>query len=144
MTKRHKYADVIVAWAEGKAVQCKQAGIDGAWDKWQDWSNDAEESPDFNAAGWLWRIKPEHEWDENTTITLKLPTPEHAMVLYALFCASHNEKLELTKRAFDLLQQAVQLLDESLERRSVSNNLYQQVKHLKQPVLEAYKEKHNL
>jgi len=59
MNKRHKHYDVIVAWADGKAIQFK--GRD-----WFDWANDCPPSFDEDME---YRIKPEpdvvKEWRTN-------------------------------------------------------------------------------
>lgn len=55
MAERHKYADVIIAWAEGKEIQCKYAGM------WMDWRNSIRQpmvGPNFSTEI-EWRIKPE-------------------------------------------------------------------------------------
>jgi len=56
MNKRHKHYDVIVAWAEGEAIQFKY------WDEkqWRDWGYTS--CPSFTRTS-EWRIKPEPEPD---------------------------------------------------------------------------------
>ena len=50
MGQRHKHADVIIAWAEGKDVQ--------VWDFTQNkWGDVTTESPTW-CEGWKYRIKP--------------------------------------------------------------------------------------
>ena len=50
MGQRHKHADVIIAWAEGKDVQ--------VWDKGDErWSDVRSRIPVFNE-DWEYRIKP--------------------------------------------------------------------------------------
>ena len=50
MSKRHKHADVIIAWAEGKDVQ--------VWDFTQnEWGDVTTESPTWCEC-WKYRIKP--------------------------------------------------------------------------------------
>ena len=50
MGQRHKHADVIIAWAEGKDVQ--------VWDFTQnEWGDVTTESPTW-CEGWKYRIKP--------------------------------------------------------------------------------------
>ena len=50
MGQRHKHADVIIAWAEGKDVQ--------VWDVTQnEWADVTTESPTW-CEGWKYRIKP--------------------------------------------------------------------------------------
>ena len=50
MGQRHKHADVIIAWAEGKDVQ--------VWDFTQnEWGEVTAESPTW-CEGWKYRIKP--------------------------------------------------------------------------------------
>ena len=50
MNQRHKHADVIIAWAEGKDVQ--------VWDFTQnEWGDVTTESPTW-CEGWKYRIKP--------------------------------------------------------------------------------------
>lgn len=52
---KHKYHDVIVAWAEGKEIEVKHiAGMD-----WSIYRNINIQSPDFNNSTLLWRVKPE-------------------------------------------------------------------------------------
>ncbi len=53
---RHKYYDVIVAWAEGKEIQYKHKGYD--WSS-RTINNFPFDSPNFNMDGVEWRIKPE-------------------------------------------------------------------------------------
>lgn len=55
--KKHRWYDVIVAWAEGKKVQFKWPDVD-----WIDFNHTNEALdilPAFNADGIKWRIKPE-------------------------------------------------------------------------------------
>lgn len=59
MTTRHKWADVIIAYAEGKEIQCATIG-------YNDWvsvgdSNTCDSGyfPSFGASNLQWRIKPE-------------------------------------------------------------------------------------
>ena len=49
---KHKYYDVIVAWAEGKEIQSK--GISES--NWETWYG---EDPQFDSTRLLWRIKPD-------------------------------------------------------------------------------------
>lgn len=52
---KHKWYDVIVAWAEGKDIQFKNV-------KYKTWIDvslyEGRESPNFNASNIEWRIKP--------------------------------------------------------------------------------------
>jgi len=56
MNTRHKHYNMIVAWAEGKEVQWKPAGIDGAYDEWADVPSTSV-FDEYN----VFRIKPEQE-----------------------------------------------------------------------------------
>lgn len=52
--KKHKWYDVIIAWANGVPIQFKYADID-----WVDSSDDPNaDSPNFNIPHVQWRIKP--------------------------------------------------------------------------------------
>lgn len=51
----HKWAEVIKAWADGKAIQYRLSGY--LPDEWSDFAGGAV--PAFNAEGLEWRIKPE-------------------------------------------------------------------------------------
>jgi len=59
MSERHKWADVIIAFAEGKELQCAFRGSE-----WRDWKFTPHETP---FAPWHcqceyeWRIKPEKQ-----------------------------------------------------------------------------------
>lgn len=56
--KRHKWADVAVAFAEGKEIQYKAQGRS----TWEDWSQIGV-FPSFSVDGWSYRIKPEPKPD---------------------------------------------------------------------------------
>lgn len=144
MTKRHKYADVIVAWAEGKPIQCKQAGIDGAWDKWGDFAYNYGEVPDFDSGDWLWRIKPKHEWDANTTITLKLPTPEHALYLTTALGMSTDSGVAAWCSQTAGVDGTILAANFRQPHMDVGGELFNKVNELKDFAIKAYKEKHNL
>lgn len=52
---KHKYYDVIVAWAEGKTIQLRPILDEG-------WANfNSTITPDFDSVFMEWRIKPEIE-----------------------------------------------------------------------------------
>lgn len=54
MTKKHKYYDVIVAWANGEDIQYSSIDL-----PWKDYEPYAENSvPAFNYNEFSWRIKP--------------------------------------------------------------------------------------
>lgn len=53
-TKRHPNADVIIAWAEGAALQYKRKDI-----PWTDYIPFPKDTPEFNATEMQWRVKPE-------------------------------------------------------------------------------------
>ena len=78
MGQRHKHADVIIAWAEGKDVQI--------WDFTQnEWGDVTTESPTWCEC-WKYRIKPPakkyrvalFEGDTGTCYTSTADTPEDA------------------------------------------------------------------
>ena len=78
MGQRHKHADVIIAWAEGKDVQ--------VWDFTQnEWGDVTTESPTW-CEGWKYRIKPPakkyrvalFESDTSVYYTSTADTPEDA------------------------------------------------------------------
>ena len=78
MGQRHKHADVIIAWAEGKDVQ--------VWDFTQnEWGDVTTESPTW-CEGWKYRIKPPakkyrvalFESDTSIYYTSTADTPEDA------------------------------------------------------------------
>ena len=78
MGQRHKHADVIIAWAEGKDVQ--------VWDFTQnEWGDVTTESPTW-CEGWKYRIKPStkkcrvalFESDTSIYYTSTADTPEDA------------------------------------------------------------------
>jgi len=56
MSTRHKNYEMIVAWAEGKEVEWKPAGIDGAYDEWADVPSTSV-FDEYN----VFRIKPKQE-----------------------------------------------------------------------------------
>lgn len=51
--QKHRWYDVIVAWAEGKEIQVKRAG--NIADNWTDFNSS---NPCFDDDWWQWRIKP--------------------------------------------------------------------------------------
>ena len=53
---KHKNYEWIVAWAEGKGVQCKGNGSDCVFDTWADVENDIGA---FTDSSLMFRIKPE-------------------------------------------------------------------------------------
>jgi hypothetical protein len=53
MSKPHKYAEAIKAWAEGREVQCRY--IDGRW-PWETYVGEA--IPSFDHPELEWRVKP--------------------------------------------------------------------------------------
>lgn len=55
-TKRHKFADAIIAMAEGKQVQFRmpREGVD----QWTDFTGDIEHA-NFSRYGIQWRVKPD-------------------------------------------------------------------------------------
>ena len=78
MGQRHRHADVIIAWAEGKDVQ--------VWDFTQnEWGDVTTESPTW-CEGWKYRIKPPtkkcrvalFESDTSIYYTSTADTPEDA------------------------------------------------------------------
>ena len=55
MTNKHRWYDVIVAWASGEKIQYSEAGIIG----YEDYIPFGENAvPAFNSVNILWRIKP--------------------------------------------------------------------------------------
>lgn len=54
MSNRHKWADCIIAWAEGKEIQWRY--IKGAVRPWYDFTNNG--NAEFNNCGIEWRVKP--------------------------------------------------------------------------------------
>ena len=68
MTKPHKYADVIKAWADGKQVQWAHPVAPSITDPlgqrepvWGEWSWHLWGIPSFDEI-YLWRVKPDHKW----------------------------------------------------------------------------------
>lgn len=56
--QKHKYYDVIVAWASGEQVQCL-VKIGDEWDSlWEDFEEPTNGVPCFNSPNFKWRIKP--------------------------------------------------------------------------------------
>lgn len=53
MGNKHKYYDVIVAWAGGEKIQCNDSRFQS---KWNDY--DSSCTPDFCDGYFQWRIKP--------------------------------------------------------------------------------------
>lgn len=132
MTK-HKYADVIIAWANGETIQCKLAGIDGAWDKWEDYTS---KNPDFCSGDWEWRVKPKYEWDSSTTVTIKLETIEKAALLCAYLNSSNNEAVYAIKSNWELSREEALAVV-----ASVSYPLWCDIKHLDYKVDAVMKDK---
>lgn len=62
MSTRHRWADVITAWAEGEAIQCQRKAADhvpGWEDKWSDnYPSDSHGTPLWNNPNFRWRIMP--------------------------------------------------------------------------------------
>lgn len=55
-TTKHPYADVIIHWGEGGAIQWRDKGSVG---KWNDYLHDFTSAPAFGtSSGFEWRIKP--------------------------------------------------------------------------------------
>lgn len=77
---QHKWAKEITAFVNGKDVQWKETGVDGAWSHWES----VTELNMFDHTGIEFRVKPKWEWDKNSKITIELPTPEHAAALVAI------------------------------------------------------------
>jgi len=61
MTTRHRWADVIIAWAEGKEIQSRYMAPGAAWTdhKCPTSTQSASFMPAFNDVEYLWRVKPE-------------------------------------------------------------------------------------
>lgn len=56
--QKHKYYDVIVAWANGEQIQCL-VNIGDEWgDVWEDFEEPVNGVPCFNNPNFKWRIKP--------------------------------------------------------------------------------------
>lgn len=55
MNARHTYADVIIAWAEGKPIQFKTITEKYLW---EDFTGAPLHTPGFNNPNLEWRIKP--------------------------------------------------------------------------------------
>lgn len=51
---RHRWADVIIAWAEGKEIQARYTLAKKS--NWEDWKD--QDTPAFNAPSVEWRVKP--------------------------------------------------------------------------------------
>jgi len=51
---RHKHAKEIIAWAEGKEIQCRHRSQPGFA-----WKDIPHNTPDFHSDCWEWRVKPE-------------------------------------------------------------------------------------
>ena len=96
MGQRHKHADVIIAWAEGKDVQ--------VWDKDTKCWCDVVKSIPFFDKDWEYRIKP--------------PTKKYRM---ALLCKSNEEPLTVaansqrTADSFEFLPHFVRWLTDWVE-----------------------------
>jgi hypothetical protein len=63
MNKPHKLGEVIIAWAEGKIVQCQFITFSNNDMPWTDWKPGHPESPgldipDFGNIAIRWRVKP--------------------------------------------------------------------------------------
>lgn len=57
--KRHKWADVITAWAEGRDVQCRLTPVDGG----KDWVSCGDVLPSIiNSSHYEFRIAPEPKY----------------------------------------------------------------------------------
>ena len=54
-SKRHKWADVLIAWAEGKEIQLKT--VYSSNESWN--SYNGKQIPDLDSDEVMWRIKPE-------------------------------------------------------------------------------------
>lgn len=55
MNTRHRYADAIIAWANGQTIQYRD--ISTPKSKWEDW-NSFQGNPHFDLPNLEWRVKP--------------------------------------------------------------------------------------
>lgn len=104
---KHKYYDVIVAWASGKVIQCREVSMSGT-SIWRDFATDV--TPNFNAdirgVELEWRIKPDEpvaRWLWAVEVTSSswflggyFYTEEEAKAAYK----SNHKKLEWTRTEF--------------------------------------------
>lgn len=57
MSERHKYADVIIAWANGEKIQGKLK-TDSVWEDWPYAAATLVDQPCFYSSRYEWRIAP--------------------------------------------------------------------------------------
>ena len=85
MNTKHRWYDVIVAWANGEKIQCRWSGA--AVPHWRDY--EYSEVPAFNDDNYMWRIKPK-------TITKK-----YRMALVKDTCYEGCTCVEVTNTSID-------------------------------------------
>lgn len=56
MNTKHRWYDVIVAWANGEKIQVRATNPVYTNNTFEDFTSTS--SPDFNGTAWEWRVKP--------------------------------------------------------------------------------------